>query len=51
MQKAKEPFHYTTDDGVDRFVAKGDVVGDKDPVLKGRESLFVAVADPDAPKK
>lgn len=47
MKQANQPFHYTTPDGVDHFVAKGDVVGDKDPILKGREALFVTIADLD----
>jgi hypothetical protein len=47
MQQANQPFHYTSSDGVDHFVAKGDVVGDKDPVVKGREVLFTNVPDLD----
>lgn len=47
MQQANQPFHYTSKDGVDHFVAKGDVVADKDPVVKGREVLFDAVPDLD----
>ena len=47
MQQATQPFHYTSDDGVDHFVAKGDVFGDRDPVLKGRESLFAQVPNLD----
>ncbi len=51
MQQANQPFHYSTSDGVDHFVPKGHVVGDKDPILKGREALFVKVPDLDNPKK
>lgn len=47
MQQANQSFHYATSDGVDHFVAKGDVVADKDPVVKGREVLFNTVADLD----
>lgn len=49
MKQANQPFFYSTPDGVDHFVAKGDVVGDKDPVLKGRDDLFDSVAG-DSPK-
>lgn len=38
--QANQPFFYSTEDGVDHFVARGSVVADKDPVLKGRELLF-----------
>lgn len=51
MQQANQPFHYTSKDGVDHFVAKGDVVADKDPVVKGREALFTDVPDLDNTKK
>lgn len=47
MQQANQPFHYTSADGVDHFVAKGEVVGDKDPILKGREALFTQVPNLD----
>lgn len=49
MQQANQPFHHTTKDGVDHFVAKGDLIGDKDPVLKGREVFFDPVEDLDKP--
>ena len=39
-KQANQPFFYSTDDGVEHFVQKGDVVGDRDPVLKGRDLLF-----------
>jgi hypothetical protein len=47
MQQANQSFHYTTGDGVDHFVAKGDVVADKDPVVKGRDALFTTIPDLD----
>lgn len=47
MQQANQPFHYTSKDGVDHFVEKGHVVADKDPIVKGRESLFTPLADLD----
>ena len=47
MQQANQPFHYTSADGVDHFVAKGDVVADKDPIVKGREAFFVTLSDLD----
>jgi hypothetical protein len=50
MQQANQPFHYTSADGVDHFVPKGHVVGDKDSVVKGREALFDTVPDLDKPR-
>lgn len=47
MQQANQPFHYTSSDGVDHFVAKGDIVADKDPIVKGREVFFTPVSDLD----
>lgn len=47
MQQANQPFHYTSDDGVDHFVAKGDLVADKDPIAQGREVFFTPVSDLD----
>lgn len=32
-------------DGKRRFVGRGELVGDKDPVVKGRESLFDDVVE------
>jgi hypothetical protein len=40
VQQANQPFFYSTADGVEHFVAKGDTFPDKDPALKGREGLF-----------
>lgn len=42
--QSNQPFFYSTPDGVDHFVAKGDVVEDKSPVLRGRELLFDALS-------
>ena len=50
MQQANQPFFHTDDDGVDHLVAKGDLVADKDPVLKGRAEFFTQVENLDAPK-
>jgi hypothetical protein len=47
MQRAIQAFFYQAKDGVDHFVAKGDVVADKDPVLKGREVFFEPIVDLD----
>jgi hypothetical protein len=47
MQQANQPFHYASKDGVEHFVAKGDVVADRDPIVKGREELFTHLADLD----
>lgn len=47
MQQAQQPFHYTSEDGVEHFIAKGKVVADKDPIVKGREALFAPVPDLD----
>ena len=47
MQQANQSFFYTTDDGVDVFIEKGKILGDKDPVLKGREVFFDTVANLD----
>ena len=49
MQKANQAFFYASDDGVDHFVALGDLVADKDPVLKGREVFFTPVENLDKP--
>ena len=51
MQKAVQAFFHTTKDGVDHLVAKGDLIADKDPVLKGREVFFAAVENLDKPSK
>jgi len=51
MQKAVQAFFHTTADGVDHLVAKGDVIADKDPVLKGREVFFTPVENLDKPSK
>ena len=40
MKQANQPFHYSTEDGVEHFIEKGTVVGDKYPMLEGREVLF-----------
>lgn len=50
MQQANQPFFHTGKDGVDHLVAKGDLVGDKDPVVKGREEFFTSVENPDKPE-
>ncbi len=51
MQKATEAFCYTDKDGVDHLVVKGDVLADKDPVIKGREVFFTPMENPDNPTK
>ena len=43
MQQANQPFHYSSSDGVEHFVPKGALFGDKDAVVKGREVLFDTV--------
>lgn len=40
MKQANQPFHYTSKDGVDHYVAKGDLFADRDPIVKGREALL-----------
>ena len=46
MLRVKETFFLAVKSGPPLAVPKGQLVGEKDPVVKGREHLFEKVAEP-----